>query len=161
MARGVICLVVSFVSSRSALIGSHSPVSRSSSSGNYILFPPPVFSTFALFFLFLLGTTSDHSTHTPTTIPFQYRESNSLFVSFKCRDSNFQLCNSSKQAALQILYLHWRGEKHSKDHFHIGVRQQEISLENRTFLVVLKARNLLQPSFVTRAGSSTDLHTMS
>ena len=55
----------------SALIGSDSPVSRSLSSSNYIVFSPPVLAIFALFFLFWLGPAPDHSAHTTTTTPFQ------------------------------------------------------------------------------------------
>ena len=54
------CLVVSFVSSGSALIGSHSPVSRSSFSGNYTSLSHFVLSGFAFLFLFWLGSAIDH-----------------------------------------------------------------------------------------------------
>ena len=68
-----VTLVCSVVSSESALIGSSSPVSRSSSSSNYTSFSQPVLSGFAFLFLLWLGSATDYSTHTPTTTPFQYR----------------------------------------------------------------------------------------
>ena len=64
-----------FVSSGYALIGSSSPVSRSSSSSNYILFSPPsVLCLLAFLLLFWLGSATGHSPHTPTTTPFQYTQ---------------------------------------------------------------------------------------
>ena len=62
-----------FVSSGSALIGSSSPVFRSSSSSNYILFSPPsVLYLLAFLLLFWLGSATGHRSQTPTTTPFQY-----------------------------------------------------------------------------------------
>ena len=67
-----VCLGV-FVSQLGCiLIGSSSPVSRSSSSSNYIWFLPSVLSGLAFLFLFWLGSATDHSTHTPTTTHFHY-----------------------------------------------------------------------------------------
>ena len=63
-----VTLVCSVVSSESALIGSSSPVSRSLSSSNYILFSPLlVFSLCPLAFLFVfwLGSAADYRSHTP------------------------------------------------------------------------------------------------
>ncbi len=41
------------------------------------------------------------------------------------------LCNSNKQAALQTHVRIGEGkEGHSKDHFHAGVNQQEVSSKN-------------------------------
>ncbi len=54
-----------------ALIGSSSPVSRTSSSSNYILFPPPVFCPFAFLLLFWLGSAAGHRSHKTITTPFQ------------------------------------------------------------------------------------------
>ncbi len=54
------CLVVLFVSSGSALIGVHSPVSRSSILGSYTLLSSSVLSGFAFLFLFWLGSAIDH-----------------------------------------------------------------------------------------------------
>ena len=66
-----------FVSSGSALIGSSSPVSRSSSSRNDTVSPSSSLSfavfilcLLALLFLFWLGSGADHRPHTPTTTPF-------------------------------------------------------------------------------------------
>ncbi len=64
------CLVVSFVSSGSALIGSHSPVSRSSSFRQLHTFSP--FSVLLAFlFWFWLGLLLTIA-RTPTTTLFQY-----------------------------------------------------------------------------------------
>ncbi len=63
-----------FVSSGIELIGSFSPLSKSSSSSNYTFFSPLLFlvlSLLALFLLFWLGSSFDHSAHTPTNTPFQ------------------------------------------------------------------------------------------
>ncbi len=60
-----------------ALIGSHSPVSRSSSSRKLHTVFPLLFLVprlLAPFLLFWLGSASDHSAHTPTTTLFQYGE---------------------------------------------------------------------------------------
>ena len=66
-----VSLLSRVVSSGSALIGNSSPLSKSSSSSNYIPFPSSVLVDLALFLLFLLGSAADHRPHTPTTNPVQ------------------------------------------------------------------------------------------
>ena len=56
----------------SALKGSHSPVSRLLPSSNYKSFSPSVLSGLAFLFLFCLGSATDHSSHTSTTILLHY-----------------------------------------------------------------------------------------
>ena len=51
-----------------AFIGSHSSVSRSSSSSNYISSPPSVFSVLAFLFLLWLGSATDHSAQTQSSV---------------------------------------------------------------------------------------------
>ncbi len=74
--RGVVGLgfVLSpcFVSFGIALIGSHSPVSRSSSSSNYTSFFPFCFVWLRFSLLVLASSATDHRAHTPTTTPFHY-----------------------------------------------------------------------------------------
>ena len=61
---------LSFVSSRRVLIGSSSPVSRSSSSSNYTSFSPSVLAGLAF-----LGSATEHSSHTPLLPLFSRRKS--------------------------------------------------------------------------------------
>ena len=57
----------------SALIRSHSSVSKLLSASNYISFFLNIFSAFGLYFLlFWLGTASNHIAHKPTNTSFDY-----------------------------------------------------------------------------------------
>ena len=100
-----VTLVCSVVSSESALIGSSSPVSRSSSSSNYILFSPPsVFCLLAFLLLFWLGSASYHRSHTPITTPFHYlsttRSANMTFLhTFSC----YNICNGRDQTRISTV----------------------------------------------------------
>ncbi len=84
------CLVVLFVSSGSALIRSHSLVSRSSISGNYTSLSLFVLSGFAFLFLFWLGSAIDHQrAHThyyPFSVPLLFSWSLGFFgLNFELR----------------------------------------------------------------------------
>ena len=59
------CLVILFVRSGSALIESHSSISRSSFSSNYTSLSPFVLPCFASLFLFWLGSAIDHQRALP------------------------------------------------------------------------------------------------
>lgn len=50
---------------------------------------------------------------------------------------------------------------YSKDYFYIGVHQQEVCSKNQIFPILLKAKNLFRPFFVTGADPLTDLRIMS
>ena len=102
-----VTLVCSVVSSESALIGSSSPVSRSSPSSNYILFPPLLFFSLCLLaflFLFWLGSATGHRSHTPTTTPFQYPPLHTVQMLGNRRTHRCRSCQSINRSNVKNIW---------------------------------------------------------
>ena len=72
-----VCLGVFVSQLGCVLIGSSSPVSRSSSSRITHRFPPSLLAGLAFLFFFRLGSATDHSSHTPLLALFSMPENHS------------------------------------------------------------------------------------